>query len=269
MAIVLSIANQKGGVGKTTTAGVLAYLLDQAGYKVLAVDMDMQSNLSELLTQTDVDNLLESHHVKGTVLEAMIVEDPRRYILKKACSHIDLLISNDELAQITAYLYSDEYHGHVSECLKKTLSKVQEQYDFIVIDTPPSLSELMTNALGASDFTLIPFDTSRYGLTALDRIFTTLSKIKENVNPRLKVLGIVPALIDSKRKDSRQVMDMLREHPVYSKYLIPTQILRRAAIGRLSLFGFEENKEFLEAVDFYLPILEELIERGQERSASR
>jgi chromosome partitioning protein len=265
MAITLSIANQKGGVSKTTTAGVLAYLLDQAGYKVLAVDMDMQSNLSELLTQTDVDELLESH-VKGTVLEAMIVEDPRQYILKKACSHIDLLISNDELAQITAYLYSDEYDGHVSECLKRTLSKVQEQYDFIVIDTPPALSELMTNALGASDFALIPFDTSRYGLTALERIFTTIGKIKENVNPVLEVLGIVPALIDSKRKDSRQVMEMLQDHPVYSKYLIPTQILRRAAIGRLSLYGFEENKEFLDAVDFYLPILEELINHVEERS---
>jgi chromosome partitioning protein len=265
MAITLSVANQKGGVSKTTTAGVLAYLLDQSGYKVLAVDMDMQSNLSELLTQTDVDELLETR-TKGTVLEAMIIEDPRQYILENALSNIDLLISNDELAQITAYLYSDEYDGHVSECLKKTLSKVQDEYDFIVIDTPPALSELMTNSLGASDYALIPFDTSRYGLTALERIFTTISKIKENVNQSLEVLGIVPALIDSKRKDSRQVMEMLQEHPVYSKYLIPTQILRRAAIGRLSLYGFEENNEFLEAVDFYLPILEELITRAKERT---
>jgi chromosome partitioning protein len=263
MAVVLSVANQKGGVSKTTTTGVLTYLLSKMDYKVLAVDMDVQSNLSELLTQSDVDELLLQKKAKGTVFEATIIEDPEPYILENVLPNVDLLISNDELANLTSYLYSDEYKGHISECLKRTLDKVQDKYHFILIDTPPSLSELMTNALGASDYVLIPFDTSRYALTALDRIFKTIEKIKEHVNPEIEVLGIVPALIDQKRRDTRQVLDMMQSHPIYSKYLLRTRITNKAVLGRLSLTGFENNKEITDAMDLYLPIVEELMNRGQ------
>jgi chromosome partitioning protein len=260
MAVVLSVANQKGGVSKTTTTGVLTYLLSQMDYKVLAVDMDVQSNLSELLTQSDVDELLEER-AKGTIFEATIIEDPGPYIVENVLPNVDLLISNDELANLTSYLYSDEYKGHISECLRRTLDKVQDQYQFILIDTPPSLSELMTNALGASDYVLIPFDTSRYALTALDRIFKTIDKIKENVNSKIEILGIVPALIDQKRRDTKQVLEMMENHPIYSKHLLPTRITSKAAIGRLSLTGFEDNKEIADAMVLYLPIIEELMNR--------
>lgn len=268
MAITISVANQKGGVSKTTSAGILAYLLTRANFKVLAVDMDMQSNLSELFLQDDIDELLDNGEIKGTVFEAMVTEDPKKYIIQDVLPNMDLLASSDLLANITAYLYSEDYDFHVSECLRRTLSHVESDYDFVVIDTPPALSELMTNSLGASDLVFIPFDTSRYGLSALYRIFTTIDKIKENVNPKLEILGIAPTLTNSKRKDVKQVMEMMSNHPVYSQYLLSSSIPHRASIGRLSLRGFKDNMELADALIPYLPIYEGLMNHVQKRQAN-
>lgn len=265
MATVLSIANQKGGVSKTTTTGVLVYLLSKMDYKVLAVDMDGQSNLSELITQSDVDELLETGQAKGTVYEACIVEDPREYILRDVLTNVDLLMANDELAGLTSYLYSNEYKGHISQCLRDTLVSVQSDYDFILIDTPPTLSEYMTNALGAADYVLTPFDASRYALTGLRRFFKTIGKIREHVNPNVDMLGLVPTLVNPTRKDPKMVLDMMREHPVFSKYLLDTEITNKAVLGRLSLTGFVDNKELPSAIDPYLPIVEELMKRVAEK----
>lgn len=263
MATVITVANQKGGVTKTTITGVLAFLLGRMDYKVLTVDLDPQSNLTQLLMQVDdVDEeIIEQGRATGTTYEAMIIEDAKPYIVKDVLQNVDHLVSNDELANITSYLYSDEYEGHISECLKNTLASVQNQYHFILVDTPPTLGELLTNGLASSDYAIIPVDTSRYSKSGMKRIFTTIRKIQENVNPQLKVLGIVPNVVNKKRKDSKKSIDELKNHPEYSKLLLPTEIVNKAAIGRLSSTGFENNKEILNEIDAYLPIIEELFKR--------
>ncbi|RAL21937.1 ParA family protein [Thermoflavimicrobium daqui] len=271
---VVCVAGQKGGIAKTTTTGSLAFLASLSGYQTLAIDMDTQSDLSLLLTQVDdIDDEIQKGFFKGTVFDAMLEGRPERYI-NHVNENLDVLVANDDLANLPAYVYQ-EYDGHPSELLRVTIEPLLPAYDFIFIDTPPSLSEMMTNALGASDYVVIPFDGSRYNLNALRRLFKTVNKIQERVNPTLEIFGILPTLIDTSgakgrneyfgqpvRSDYKLVLNHLLSHPEYKDYMLKYIIPKRAATDRLSYAGFtSDNPELERACEPYLPLVEELIQR--------
>lgn len=250
MAKVIVFSIQKGGAGKTTTSGVVAHLLSQT-HKVLAVDLDSQGNLTELMTQQDIYDFHGS-----TILEAMKVKDARGYI-HKVTEQLSILTADDLLATFPRWLY-DEYRGNRALVLRETLMTVQDDFDFIIIDTPPALGDQTINALSAADHVVAMFETSKFCYSALGRFLETVVHVQERVNPDLKLAGILRAMIDSRRSDNKALLELVEEE--YSEMVFKTIINRQAAVGRLSISGFKGNAELSTALSQFKPFVKELLE---------
>ncbi|MCR6108658.1 ParA family protein [Salipaludibacillus agaradhaerens] len=253
MTKVITFAIQKGGVGKTMTSGVTAFILAKQGYKVLAVDMDSQGNLTQFLSGSD--NLLDFEN--ETVLEAIKEGDARKYI-KVLDDNLHLLPTDDYLATIAHYLFT-EHKGHRSLALKDCLESVRDFYDFIIIDTPPALSEQTINSLGVSTHVVVMFETSKFCYNAVPRFLDTVQAAKEKINPELEIAGILRTLADSKRSDSKAMADLIEDD--YPELVFKTIIHRRATTGRLPIYGLWENPESKKAFEYHSKFIEELIER--------
>lgn len=251
MTNIIMFGIQKGGSGKTTSAGIAAHLLSQS-YKVLAVDMDSQGNLTELLTQQDIYDF----HGK-TILEALKTKDAYQYI-HKINDQLHIITADDLLATFPRYLYT-EYKGNRATVLKETLQPVVDWYDYVIIDTPPALGDQTINALSASDYVVSMFESSKFCYSALDRFFETIMHTQEQINPHLKVAGILRTMIDSRRSDAKALIELVEEE--YSEYVFETIINRKAATGRLSIQGFINNPELKEAVRQYQEFIKELTNR--------
>ncbi len=252
MAKVISISVQKGGSGKTTSAGVVSYLLSQQ-FKVLAVDLDSQGNLTELLTQRDIYDF----HGE-TVLEAMQSRDAKRYI-HQVTDSLHMLTADDLLATFSRWLYM-EYKGNRSLVLRETLASVKDSYDYIIIDTPPALGDHTINALSASDSVVVMFETSKFCYSALGRFMETVHHVQNMVNPELRVAGILRAIIDKRRIDSKALSELVEEE--YPELVFENVITRKAATGRLSIQGFNDNPELGDAVEQYRDVVKELLQRA-------
>jgi len=249
---VLAVANQKGGVAKTTTVIMTAYLLSQK-YKVLAVDLDGQSDLTEAMTEQ------ASVRFDGeTILEAMLARDARPYI-KKITDTLDLIPSNDLITNINEHLYGDLKKGERSLVLEETLATVWNDYDWVILDAAPSLDLLMTNCLSAADYVVIPFKPSPFCAHALERFMETIETVQEMTNPELKVIGILLSMIDLRRSDVRSYISYLND--LYGDLVFKTIIKQAASRERFTIGSFFTNPETLEAVEPFAQYLEELLER--------
>ena len=250
-ATIISFGIQKGGSSKTTTSGVTAYLLSKH-YKVLAIDMDSQGNLTEFLGRKDV-----AYFSGQTILEAMKNQDVTNYIYE-ITDTLHLVPSDDLLATFSRWLYND-HRGNKSNVLLETLKPVMEQYDYIILDTPPALGDLTINALAASDRVVAMFEASVFCYSALGRFLETCWHVREKVNPRLAVAGILRGLIDARRTDNKALISQVSE--TYGELCFETVLTRNAAAGRLPLVGFENNEELDKAVRQYEYFVEELLKR--------
>ena len=250
-ATVISFGIQKGGSSKTTTSGVTAYLLSQ-DYKVLVVDMDSQGNLTEFLGRKDV-----AHFSGQTILEAMKEGDVTNYIYEISES-LHLVPADDLLATFSRWLYND-HRGNKTNVLRETLKSVVDQYDYIIIDTPPALGDLTINALSASDKVVAMFEASIFCYGALGRFLETCWHVREKVNPNLTVAGILRGLIDARRTDNKALISQVEE--TYGEMCFETVLTRNAAAGRLPLVGFENNHELERAVGQYKIFVGELKRR--------
>lgn len=253
MVNIITFGIQKGGVGKTMTSAVTAYLLAQKGFKVLCVDMDSQGNMSQFIS--GLDDLLDFEN--QTVLEAIKEENARAYI-RVIDDNLHLLPADDFVATLSQYLLR-EYGGNPSLALHETLKPVHEFYDYIIIDTPPALSEQTINALGASTNVVIMFETSKFAYSAIPRFIDTIEAARENINPELQIAGILRTLADAKRSDSKALLQIVKE--TYPDYVFDTVIHRRATTGRLPLYGLWENAESKKAVSYHKKFLKELLNR--------
>jgi len=253
MGKVITFSLQKGGTGKSTTSGITSYILSQQGYKVLAVDLDSQGNLGELLSQRDIYDFYQK-----TILEALKEKDPRNYIYK-INDNLHLIPSEDHLATFSRYLYTEVKTNNPLEhslILKETLDKVIDEYDFIILDTPPALGDITINAFSASDYIVAMFETSKFAYSALSRFLETIVHVQEKVNPKLEVIGILATMIDSRRSDSKAFIELIQEE--YKDLVFDTIIKRKAATGRLSINGFFDNPEINDAIEQYTDFVEEL-----------
>lgn len=203
MGQIITIANQKGGVGKTTTAVNVASFLAEAGMKVLLIDLDAQANASTGLgfrltdNQDSIYSLLKMNHIT--------VGD----VVRKTKFNVDLIPSHIDLSVVEVDLLNRIGRETV---LQKKLDVVVNDYDFILIDTPPSLSLLTINSLTASDGVIITMESNPLSVDGLEKLLETIELIKDNTNSKVEVKGIVITRYDSKTKLGREVIDKLKSN---------------------------------------------------------
>ncbi|WP_077324118.1 ParA family protein [Virgibacillus siamensis] len=262
MATIISLGLQKGGVGKSTTAGVLAHLLVRDGSKVLAIDMDSQGNLSELLT-----DLPSNDFVGKSVFEAIITKQPKDYIYE-VNENLHLLPANNYLALFARWLYTkrigtnDErlpYDGTPYEQVHIMLEEIKDDYDYVVIDTPPALSEQTTNALVASDYVITLFECSKFCYSAIPNFLDSIYAAQERKLNKVEPIGILRTLTDKRRTDAKMFNEIIAGD--YPDLVFDTIISRKASTGRLSFYGFEDNHEINDALSQYEDFYKEVLNR--------
>lgn len=238
MAKIIAISNQKGGVGKTTTAINLASGLGYLGKKVLLVDFDPQGNSTQGVGASHDKNKLSVYN--------LIMEDYEVGQVRKKLQNppIDIVPANIALAG--ADLQMVQYDSGKEQLLKNKLDKVRDQYDFIVIDCPPSLGLLNTNALTAADSVMIPVQCEYYALEGLMQLLLTIRLVQQLFNPDLEIEGVLLTMFDTRTKLSIEVQQEVRKHfkgKVY-RACIPRNVRLSESPSRgMSIFEYDVRCE--------------------------
>jgi len=198
LAKVVAFTNQKGGVAKTTTTLNLGVALQEMGHRVLAVDLDPQGNLTMSLG-------LNPDSVRPSMYDVLV----NGVSIEKALFHqeLDIAVASIDLAAVEIALSS--LIGR-ERALSKALMQVQDKYDYILIDTPPSLGLLTVNALTASDAVIVPVQCEYLSLRGLAQLERTLELVRENLNPDVHIAGIVPTMYDARTVHGREAVEVLR-----------------------------------------------------------
>ena len=225
MGKIIAIANQKGGVGKTTTAVNLSAALAEAGKKVLMADLDPQGNTTS--------GLGGRVNERNSVYDAMMGRTPLQDCIQKTeIKKLHLVGSDIRLAGAEVELVS------VSErefFLKKLLGPVRDDYDYIFVDCPPSLSLLTLNALAAADTVLVPIQCEYYALEGVTSLMNTIQRVKRTFNPRLEIEGILLTMLDGRTNLGIQVVDQVKKH--FRKAVFATVIPRNVRLGEAPSHG--------------------------------
>jgi chromosome partitioning protein len=203
MARVVALANQKGGVGKTTTAVNLGAYLAHAGKRVLLLDMDPQANATSSL---GVDKNMLARSVYDVLVGA---EPASRLVCLTACAGLDLLPASPALAGAQVELVP--MAGRETK-LRRALEPLRPRYDYVLIDTPPSLGMLTVNALTAADGVIIPIQCEYLPLEGLGQLLHTIELVRQSLNPDLAISGLVLTMFDTRTNLARQVVAEIRQH---------------------------------------------------------
>jgi chromosome partitioning protein len=225
MARVFVIANQKGGVGKTSIAVNLSASLAHYGRRALLVDLDPQGNAT---TGSGVDKSA----CEKTIYGVLLGEYPMREAVQACEGHYDMVPSNRELAGAEVELISLERREYR---LRDALANATDAYDFVVIDCPPALNMLTVNGFAAADAVIIPMQCEYYALEGLSDLVGTLRKVKQNLNPRIEIEALVRTMYDPRSTLTVQVSDELKRH--YGEKVFDTVIPRNIRIAEAPSFG--------------------------------
>ncbi len=232
MSRVIGIANQKGGVGKTTTAINLSACLAEKGKKVLLIDLDPQGNATSGFG-------LERGKIENTVYQLLISDDLsiKDCIQKDVQENVDVLPSDVNLSGAEIELIGIKRKEFI---LKKKLEPVRDDYDFVIIDCPPSLNMLTVNALTTADSVLVPIQCEYYALEGLSLLLHTISLVKKRLNASLEVEGVVFTMYDSRTNLSLQVVENVKDNLKQNVY--KTIIPRNVRLAEAPSHGLPINK---------------------------
>ena len=247
---VIAFANQKGGVAKTTTTLNLAAAFAEQGHRVLCVDMDPQGNLT--MSQGIDPDSLEQSMFDVLVHDISIREVIRRREIDVACASIDL--AGAEIAMSTKI-------GR-ERSLTKALRPVSEDYDWIFVDTPPSLGLLTVNALTAADQVIVPVQCEYLSMRGLLQLQNTLSMIRENLNPDVQIAGILPTMVDTRTLHAKEALEILEENfgdRVFGARIRKTVRFAEAPVKGMSVLKYDPSGT---AADAYRQLAKEVLRNG-------
>ena len=252
MGRVIAIANQKGGVGKTTTTINLSACLAEKGKKILVIDTDPQGNTTSGFG-------LEKNDIENTIYELLLGEiSIEESIIKNAVEGVDIIPSNVNLAAVEIELIGVDKKEFI---LRNEVEWVKDRYDFIIIDCPPSLSLLTINSMTTADTVLVPIQCEYYALEGLSPLIHTVNLVKERLNPDLDMEGVVFTMFDSRTNLSMQVVENVKANIQQKVYdtLIPRNIrLAEAPSYGMPINIYDPKSAGAEA---YMSLADEIINR--------
>ena len=255
MGRIIAVANQKGGVGKTTTAINLSSCLSALGKRVLAIDMDPQGNMTSGLG-VDKDNVEKTGY--DLIIGRATVEE---CLCKEVFENLDLLPTNIDLSAAEIELIGVENKEFI---IRDEVAKIRGNYDFVIVDCPPSLSMLTINAMTTADTVLVPIQCEYYALEGLSQLMHTIDLVKERLNPDLEMEGVVFTMYNARTNLSLQVVENVKDNldqTIY-KTIIPRNIrLAEAPSHGLPINIYDPKSSGAES---YMLLAEEVIHKGEE-----
>jgi len=252
MGRIIAIANQKGGVGKTTTSINLTASLAAKGKKVLLIDIDPQGNATSGFG-------LDKNELENTIYELILGEcSIQDCIVKNVIENVSILPSNVNLAAAEIELIGVDNKEYI---LKKEVEWIHDQFDFILIDCPPSLSMLTVNAMTTANSVLVPIQCEYYALEGLSQLIHTVNLVKERLNPNLVMEGILFTMYDSRTNLSMQVVENVKNHVTQNIY--KTVIPRNIRLAEAPSYGMPINVYDPKSAgaESYMSLADEVINR--------
>ncbi|CUX26535.1 ParA family protein [Clostridium sp. C105KSO13] len=255
MGRIIAIANQKGGVGKTTTAINLSSSLATLGKKVLALDMDPQGNMTSGLS---IDKMEIENSVYDLIIGNVEIEE---CLQREVFENLDVLPSNIDLSAAEIELIGVENKEYI---IKSEVKKIKENYDFIIIDCPPALSMLTINAMTTADSVLVPIQCEYYALEGLSQLIHTIELVQERLNPTLKIEGVVFTMYDARTNLSLQVVENVKDN--LSQNIYKTIIPRNIRLAEAPSYGIPINlyDPKSSGSESYMLLAEEVIQKGEK-----
>jgi chromosome partitioning protein len=250
---VIAFANQKGGVAKTTTTLNLGVAFAERGHRVLLVDLDPQGNLT-------MSQGLNPDEIEQSMFDVLVHRLPMEHVI--VTREVDLAVSSIDLAGADMALSTQIGR---ERALEKALAPIKDRYDYVLIDTPPSLGLLTVNAFVAATGVIVPVQTEYLSLRGLVQLENTLAMVRENLNPRVEIVGILPTMYDRRLTHSREADEILRENfgaLVYNTRIRKTVRFAEAPVKGSSVLAYDPTGE---AAELYRDLAKEVLNGQKSR----